>query len=329
MSENIYDIAIIGGGPVGIFTAYYAKLRGLNVCLIESLPNLGGQPQTLYAQKKIYDVAGFLGITGENIIKKLVDQLNTFNCDILTNTTVDEIDTSTEIKLLKGSNFTISAKSIIIAVGNGAFNPRQLAIEYNHQLDNDKVDYFVNDINKYKNKNVLVAGGGDSAVDWATAINEIADSTKIIHRRDTFRALGASVQKLDDSNVEKLTPFLLSNIEETNNKLNVTLKKVRDSDTTKIVSADYLLVNYGYTSDSKLLKSWGLELQGPYIKVNQKMETNLPGVYAIGDAIDYDGKLKLIASGFGEGPVAVAQAQKLIYPEKSYYEHSTTLFDNN
>lgn len=329
MSEHIYDVTIIGGGPVGLFTAYYAKLRGLDVCLIESLPTLGGQPKTLYAQKKIYDIAGFLGISGENLIDQLISQLNTFDCEILTNTTITKIDTSQEIKILKSSDTNIKSKSIIIAVGNGAFNPRKLTIDYNHNLDNEKIDYFVNNLNKYQNKDVLVAGGGDSAVDWAIAINKIAKSTKIIHRRDTFRALSASIDKLENSSIKKLTPYLLNNIVDSGNKLEVNLKKVRDSDITETVSADYLLVNYGYTSDSKLLKSWGLELQGPYIKVNQKMETNLPGVYAVGDAIDYDGKLKLIASGFGEGPVAVAQAQKLIYPEKSYYEHSTTLFDNN
>ncbi|WP_367881616.1 NAD(P)/FAD-dependent oxidoreductase [Lactobacillus sp. YT155] len=327
---EIYDIAIIGGGPVGLFTGYYAKLRELKTCIIESLPTLGGQPNTLYAQKKIYDVPGFLGITGEDLTTKMIEQLEMFDCDIYTDTTVKTItDDDGGVKVLQTNKQDITAKAVIVAVGNGAFNPRRLAFDYDPQLDEQNVDYFVKDINKYRDKDVLVAGGGDSAVDWSIAIDNISKSTKIVHRRDTFRALGASVTKLETTNVTKVTPYLIEGVQKADdNKIKVTLGKARDKDNKRDIIVDNLLVNYGYTSDTKMLRDWGLDLSGPYIKVNQKMETNLPNIYAVGDVAEYDGKLKLIVSGFAEGPTAVAQAQLKIYPEKSYYEHSTNLFDN-
>lgn len=325
---TVYDVAIIGGGPAGLFAGYYSKLRNLKTCIIESLPSLGGQPNTLYAQKKIYDVAGFIGVSGEDLTQKLIEQLNIFDCDIFTKTTINSINTSDDIKILQSNNGEILAKSVIIAIGNGAFNPRKLSFDHDNSLNTNNIDYFVTDINKYKDKSVLIAGGGDSAVDWAIEISKIANSTSIIHRRDTFRALEASVNKLNESEITKITPYLIENVEKNNNQVDVILAKARDKDSKKKVTVDNLLVNYGYTSDSKLLRSWGLEMEGPYIKVNQKMETNLDSIYAIGDVAEYDGKLKLIVNGFSEGPIAIAQAQSKIYPEKSYYEHSTDLFDN-
>lgn len=324
---TIYDIAIIGGGPAGLFAGYYAKLRNLNACIIESLPTLGGQPNTLYAQKKIYDIAGFIGVSGEELTQKLIDQLNMFNCDILTKTTINSINSNEDYLTLNSSNGEIKAKTVIIAIGNGAFNPRKLAFDYDESLNN-QIDYFVSDINKYRNKDVLVAGGGDSAVDWSVEISKIAKSTSIVHRRENFRALEASVIKMNESPIKQVTPYLIEDVQKTGDKIKVILGKARDKDSKEELVVDQLLVNYGYTSDSKMLRSWGLELEGPYIKVNQKMETNIDNVYAIGDVAEFDGKLKLIANAFAEGPTAVAQAQSKIYPEKSYYEHSTNLFDN-
>ncbi|GKQ42079.1 ferredoxin--NADP reductase [Companilactobacillus sp. RD055328] len=324
---TIYDIAIIGGGPAGLFAGYYAKLRNLNTCIIESLPTLGGQPNTLYAQKKIYDVAGLIGVSGEDLSSKLIEQLNMFDCDIFTKTTINSINSNPNYISLDSTNGEIKTKAVIIAVGNGAFNPRKLAVEFDSKLNNH-VDYFVNDINKYKDKDVLVAGGGDSAVDWAFEINKVAKSTSIVHRRDTFRALESSVIRMNNSSIKQVTPYLIEDLQSIDNKLKVILSKARDKNTKEELVVDNLLVNYGYTSDSKLLRSWGLDLTGPYIKVNQKMETNLNNIYAIGDVAEYDGKLKLIANAFSEGTIAIAQAQSKIYPDKSYFEHSTNLFDN-
>lgn len=323
----IYDVAIIGGGPVGLFASYYSKLRNMNSILIESLPTLGGQPATLYPQKSIYDVAGFFGITGEDLIQRLIAQLNEFNMDTLLSTTVQSIENHTDYKLIITDNTEIKAKTVIIAIGNGAFNPRKLAINYDTSLDETNIDYFVPDINKYKDKEVLIAGGGDSAVDWALAIDKIAKKTSLVHRRDQFRALKSSVTQLEKSSINKITPYLISEITKNDSKVEVTFSKVREKENKKVITVDNILVNYGYTSDSKLLRDWGLELRGSAIKVNQKMETNIEGIFAIGDIADYDGKLKLITNGFSEGPIAVAQAQKIIDPSASYYEHSTNMFE--
>ncbi|PMD68287.1 NAD(P)/FAD-dependent oxidoreductase [Companilactobacillus nuruki] len=329
MNDKIYDISIIGGGPAGMFAAYYARLRNLDVALIESLPKLGGQPETLYAQKHIYDVAALPKISGTDLTKQLTDQLAIRNCDQYLKTSVSSIERNNDLWELTTTQGVLKTKAIIIAIGNGAFHPRKLTFDYNKELELNNLNYFVNSIDDFKNKDVLVAGGGDSAVDWAIDLSKVSKRTSLIHRRNRYRAMESSVEKLNQSSVEQLNPYIIKNVEfnqKDHKKIDVTLKMIK-SDELKIVTTDKLLVNYGFISDSKILHDWNVELSGPFIKVSQEMETNLPNVFAIGDIVTYPGKLQLIATAFAEGPIAVTKALRNLYPDKDYFEHSTSLFD--
>lgn len=329
MNDKIYDISIIGGGPAGMFAAYFARLRNLKVALIESLPKLGGQPETLYAQKHIYDVAALPKVSGTDLTKQLNDQLNIMNCDQYLNTSVSSIERKDDFWVLTTNKETIYTKAIIIAIGNGAFKPRKLTFDYDPIIEEKNLDYFVNDLNDYQDKDVVVAGGGDSAVDWSIDLSKVASHTSLVHRRNKYRAMESSVEKLNQSNVEQLNPYIIKGLNfnaQDNSKVDVTLKMIKSNEI-KIVTTDKLLVNYGFVSDSKILRDWNVELNGPFIKVTQEMETNLPNVFAIGDIVTYPGKLQLIATAFAEGPIAVTKALQNLYPEKDYFEHSTSLFE--
>lgn len=329
MNDKIYDISIIGGGPAGMFAAYFARLRNLKVALIESLPKLGGQPETLYAQKHIYDVAALPKVSGTDLTKQLNDQLSIMNCDQYLKTSVSSIDRKDDLWVLTTNKETIYTKAVIIAIGNGAFKPRKLTFDYDPIIEEKNLDYFVNDLNDYKDKDVVVAGGGDSAVDWSIDLSMVAAHTSLIHRRNKYRAMESSVEKLDQSNVEQLNPYIIKGLTfnaKDHSKVDVTLKMIKSNEI-KVVTTDKLLVNYGFVSDSKILRDWNVELNGPFIKVTQEMETNLPNVFAIGDIVTYPGKLQLIATAFAEGPIAVTKALRNLYPEKDYFEHSTSLFE--
>jgi len=329
MNDKIYDISIIGGGPAGMFAAYFARMRNLKVALIESLPKLGGQPETLYAQKHIYDVAALPKISGTDLTKQLNEQLDIMNCDQYLKMSVSSIDRKDDIWELTTNNETIYTKAVIIAIGNGAFKPRKLTFDYDPTIEENNLDYFVNNIESFKDKDVIVAGGGDSAVDWSIDLSNVAKRTFLVHRRNKYRAMESSVAKLEQSSVEQLNPYIIKGLDynsDNHDKIDVTLKMIK-SDETKVVTADKLLVNYGFVSDSKILHDWNVELNGPFIKVTQEMETNLPNVFAIGDIVTYPGKLQLIATAFAEGPIAVTKALRNLYPDKNYFEHSTSIFE--
>ncbi|KRM34785.1 trxB1 protein [Agrilactobacillus composti DSM 18527 = JCM 14202] len=324
--EHVFDITVIGGGPVGMFTAFYAGLRNADVHLIESLPELGGQTGALYPEKEIYDVAGFPHIKGKLLVQQLESQMRAFDPQITLDTAVTNIAQAGDQFKITTSKATYYSKSVIIAIGNGAFAPRKLAFDYDSRLDHHQVDYFVHDLDDYKDLDVAIAGGGDSAVDWALTLNDIAKSVTIIHRRDKFRGLESSVKQLMTSNINVKTPFLLEGLGLDDGKLKIDLKKMKSDDHDALL-VDKLLVNYGFTSDSRILRQWAIDLQGTDVLVDNHMQTSRPLIYSVGDSAYYNGKVKLIASGFGEVPTAVNHALETIYPERKQPLHSTSLFN--
>ena len=322
MSE-LYDITIVGGGPVGLFAAFYAHLRQAKVKIIDSLPQLGGQPAILYPEKKILDVPGFTNLTGEELTHRLIEQLETFQTEICLNETVLDIVKGEEGFTITTSKNQHQTKTIIIAMGGGAFKPRALELDDAESYSN--LHYHVSNISQYAGKKVVVLGGGDSAVDWAIAFDKIAP-TSIIHRRDNFRALEHSVNELKASTVTIKTPFIPSKLIGEGNKLtHLEITKVK-SDKTEILPLDQLFVNYGFKSSVGNLKKWGLELNRHKIIVNSKQETSVAGIYAAGDCCSYDGKIDLIATGLGEAPTAINNAMNYIYPDQKIQpKHSTSL----
>lgn len=326
--QEIVDIAIIGGGPVGLFAAFYAGLRQATVKIIESLPQLGGQPGMLYPEKMIYDIPAYPEILAGDLINNLKEQLARFEqtqiCLGEEAFQLHQVDQLFEIVTPKQKHY---AKSVIIASGNGAFRPRKLEIENALLYENTNLHYFVNNIEQFRNKTVAICGGGDSAVDWALTLEPIAKKVFIVHRRPQFRAQEHSVQQLKHSSVEMLTPFVPERINGDGTFLSsVTFKEARGEAEIDLELDDFI-VNYGFSSSIGSMKQWGFETSRNSIITNSKMETTLPGVYAIGDIASYEGKVKIIATGFGEAPIAINNAMSYINPDQRVQPmHSTSLF---
>lgn len=325
--EDFYDVTIVGGGPAGMFAAFYAGLRELKAQLIESLPQLGGQVSALYPEKEILDVAGFASVTGQNLVDQLEQQMTQAPVDQrLEETVEDVIKIDGGFKIVTNKSTTYS-KTVIIALGNGAFSPRRLAIDSAEQFEGKKLFYAVKHRDDFRDQRVLIAGGGDSAIDMALMLEPVAKEVHLMHRREKFRGLEHEVTKLKQSSVELELPYLLKDIEENDDQsLHLTMKKMR-SDDEKELDVDDVIVNYGFTSDNKALTSWSLDLEQERhdIVVKNNMQTSVPGVYAIGDGINYDGKIKLIASAFGEAPTAISAVSKQLYPDRHAPVHSTSL----
>jgi ferredoxin/flavodoxin---NADP+ reductase len=327
--QTVYDITIIGGGPTGLFTAFYGGMRQATVKLIESLPQLGGQLSALYPEKYIYDVAGFPKVRAQQLVNNLKEQMATFNQTICLEQSVEKIEKQTDgiFKLTTNKEVHFS-KTIIITAGNGAFQPRRLELENSSQYEEKNLYYFIDDLHQFAGQKVVVFGGGDSAVDWALMLEPIAEKVTIVHRRDKFRAHEHSVQNLQHSKVEIKTPYvpadLLSNSK--GDIAQVVLKNVNDK-AEETVEVDAVICNYGFVSSLGPIKEWGLEISKNTIVVNSKMETNIPGIYAAGDICTYEGKVKLIACGFGEAPTAVNNAKTFIDPKaKTQPLHSSSMF---
>ncbi|MFD0897000.1 NAD(P)/FAD-dependent oxidoreductase [Loigolactobacillus binensis] len=326
-SEHIYDITVIGGGPIGMFTAFYAGMRQLDTLVVESLPELGGQVSTLYPEKIIRDIAGFAEIKGAELITALHKQMTIFPDfapTIATNEEVTTIAKDADIFTLTTSKGQYKTRSIVVAIGGGSFAPRKLAIDYDQALENQRIFYFVKNVAAFAGKTVAIAGGGDSAIDWALTLENVAKKVYLIHRRDQFRGLESSVQRLQQSRIELMTPYLIDGVTDSAADLTLDLKQVKGDQHVQL-DVDALLVNYGFTADSRALRQWGLPLEHRLLKVDTNMETSIPGIYGLGDCITYPGKVKLIAAGFGEAPTAVNAIALNLYPERRQPLHSTQL----
>jgi ferredoxin/flavodoxin---NADP+ reductase len=326
--QKIYDITIIGGGPAGLFTAFYGGMRQASVKIIESLPQLGGQLAALYPEKFIYDVAGFPKVRAQELVNNLKEQMAKFEPTVVLEQSVDTVEKQEDgiFKLTTNKEVHLS-KTVIITAGNGAFQPRRIELENATQYESKNLYYFIDDLNQFAGKKVVVFGGGDSAVDWALMLEPIADNVMIIHRRDKFRAHEHSVENLYNSKVVIKTPFVPAEFIADENGIKQVVIDSVNGETKEIIDVDAVIVNYGFVSSLGPIKSWGLNIEKNSIVVNSKMETNIPGIYAAGDICTYEGKVKLIACGFGEAPTAVNNAKAYIDPKAKIQPlHSSSMF---
>lgn len=316
VSEELYDITIIGGGPVGMFAAFYAGMRNAKTKLIESLPVLGGQVALLYPEKTLYDVGGYAGVTGKELVSQLTAQMEHFEQTVCLEEEVQQIEKLDDyyfrLTTSKGVHYS---KTIIITTGQGSFQPRKLSLPKAEEFEEKNLHYIVKNLDLYKDKTVVICGGGDTAVDWALTLESIAKKVYLVHRRDRFRAHEGSVELLKSSSVDILTPFVPSSLSGDEQLDSVTFKETR-GEKTQTLDVDYFIVNYGFVSSLGPIKDWELNLDKSDIVVNSKMETSIEGIYAAGDGVTFDGKLKLIATGFGEAPTAVNHAVHSIYPKE-------------
>jgi ferredoxin/flavodoxin---NADP+ reductase len=312
---TITDIVIIGGGPAGMFAAFYGGMRQASVTIIESMPQLGGQLSALYPEKHIYDVAGFPKITAQELIDSLKQQMEHFEPQICLEEKVLQVvkkdERLFEIVTDRGVH---RAKAVIITAGVGAFEPRKLELPEAAAFEKTNLHYFVSDLQRFKGQKVLISGGGDSAVDWALMLEPIAESVTLIHRRDKFRAHEHSVENLMKSKVNVVTPTEIVKLSGNERIEQVTLQDVKSKQET-IIEVDAVIVNFGFVSSIGPIAEWGFEIDGGSIVVDSRMETSIPGIFAAGDITTYPGKLKLIAVGFGEAPTAINNAKVYIDPE--------------
>ena len=307
-NKNIYDIIVIGGGPVGIFAAYYAALRNLKVQLIESLGKLGGQLDALYPEKELINVPGFTEIKASDLIEKLTKQLNSFPISVILNNTVMEINKCDNYFEVKTNKLLTYGKIVIIATGVGSFEPRKLPLNLPESFEKKFISYYVKNPMAYQGLDVAIAGGGDSAIDTALQLINYAKNITIIHRRNTFRALESNMLKIKNSFVNLATPFKITEIKEIERAIEINLSEIKNYDQTKTIKVNRLIVNYGFKASNKFQRSWGLQLDRNLIKVDQKMESSRSGIYAIGDASIYPYKQKILANGFGEVPICINSA---------------------
>ncbi|MCH5465393.1 NAD(P)/FAD-dependent oxidoreductase [Levilactobacillus tujiorum] len=327
MTES-YDITIIGGGPVGMFAAFYAGMHNAKTQVIESLAELGGQVNALYPEKTILDVAGFPGVKGRDLIAGQRQQLEQFPLTIKTGEAVTNVtpnDAGFTVTTPKGSTQT---RAVIVAVGNGAFAPRHLNVENETALAGQHLFYSVRDLESFRGHRVMVAGGGDAAIDQALMLEPVAKSVTLLHRRAQFRGLAHMVDLLQASTVNVQTPYLIRGLEETAaGEVDVTLKQVGATAATTHQVVDDLIVSYGFTADHSALAAWDISMAEDHrlIAVDRQMMTSVPGVYAIGDGATYPGKSPLIAIGYGEAPVAVQAIMSTYFPERRGPVHSTSI----
>lgn len=335
MSENkVFDVVIVGGGPVGLFGLFYTCLRQMDAMIIDSLPELGGQLVALYPEKDVYDVAGFPCIRAKELAEQFIKQaIMHKKQEILLGERIEKLERDAEkniINLVSSSGRKILTRTVVITTGAGAFAPNKLPCPGVDVLEGKSLHYFVRNKSIFAGKRVVIVGGGDSAFDWILNLHPIAKSIVMVHRRDVFRAHEDTVAKVDA--LTDVPKYLFYEVKGFQCNEDGTLREVtivnNKTDESVTLEADELVSNLGFVADIGPLKTWGLELKANNIIVNQRMETNIPGVYAAGDAAWFPGKLKLIATGTGEAATAVNAAKHFIDPaEREQPIHSSTLFE--
>lgn len=317
MAEKIYDVAVIGAGPVGLFTAFYAGMRELETIIFEALPKPGGQLTALYPEKYIYDVGGYSAILARDLVQEQWKQATQFGAKFRFNEPLKNLEVLEpgRIQLTTPAGVYYS-KTVIIAAGLGEFSPNKIRVPGAEEFEDNGVHYVVRKKEDFVGKRLLVVGGGDTALDWALDLQQWARETSLIHRSDYFEAHERSVQALHKSKVHVLPLHELRAIGGDGKVEEATVfHSVTQGEHT--LRVDDILVCIGYKADLGPLNQWGLALEKRTIKVNGKMETNLPGVYAAGDIIlPVDSvKMNLIANGYGQATLAVNLANNFIYPK--------------
>jgi ferredoxin/flavodoxin---NADP+ reductase len=311
------DVLIIGAGPVGLFGAYYAGVRLLSTVVMDSLEEPGGQITAMYPEKAIFDVAGFPAIKGRDLVEQLLAQAAPFKPDYMLGQQavgLERGDSSFAVTTQSGQR--VEARAIVITGGIGTFTPRPLPVggEYlGHGMVN-----FVPDPSAYAGNDIVVVGGGDSALDWALMLEDIARSVTIVHRRDEFRGHQHSVELLKASSVRIVTDAQISAVRGDPNVTDVDVT-IKGQDAPLTLPCDTLIAALGFTANLGPLMEWGLRIEKRQIMVDTAGRTSVPGIFAAGDIVDYDGKVKLIATGFGEVATAVNNAFAYLNPGKSAF----------
>jgi thioredoxin reductase (NADPH) len=324
------DILIIGAGPTGLFTVFEAGLLQLKCHIIDALPQPGGQLAELYPKKPIFDIPGYPSILAGDLVLNLMEQIKQFQPGFTlseTAETIENLEDGTFIVITnKGTKH--HAKAIAIAGGLGTFEPRKPLIENISKYEEKGVEYFVKDPELFRNKNIVIAGGGDSALDWSIFLSDVAKSVTLVHRRNEFRGALDSVEKVEalkkEGKIHLITPAEVVAIQGENHLESIVLDINGNQ---QMLETDYFIPLFGLTPKLGAIANWGLEIEKNAIKVNNALDyqTNIDGIYAIGDVNIYPGKLKLILCGFHEATLMCQSVYNKLNPGKRYVLKYTTV----
>jgi ferredoxin/flavodoxin---NADP+ reductase len=310
------DLLIVGAGPAGLYGAYYAGFRGFSVGIMDSLIEPGGQVAAMYPEKDILDVAGFPRIKGQDLVDNLVEQAGQFGPTYLLGHRAEDLEVAEDVVVRSHKGQEVRCKAVVITGGIGTFTPRPLPDS--DDWEGNGLVYFVPKLDVMADKDVLIVGGGDSAMDWALNLRGIARSITVIHRRDRFRAHETTVRDVMASEIEVLTFHEVAKIRGGEQIEEVEIFDNR-TDERRTIKCQAVVAALGFTADLGPLTRWGLQQDKRQIVVDTSMRTNLDRVFAAGDITTYPGKVKLISVGFGEAATAVNNAVPLIDPEQGVF----------
>lgn len=310
---EVQDLLIIGAGPVGLFASYYAGFRGLRTTVVDSLSVVGGQITAMYPEKLMYDIAGFPAVRGRDLVESLSEQAASFNHAVLLGHQATTLSGQAgDFTVTTDQGATIRTRTVLLTGGIGTFTPRPCPV--GEEYLGNGLSYFVTDPEALRDHDVVVLGGGDSAVDWALMLENVASSVTLVHRRARFRAHQHSVDQLHQSSVRLLTDATISHVEGDGR---VELVHIHGKDEVHELKATQVVSALGFIADLGPLADWGLEMNERHIAVDQHMRTSREGVFAAGDLTDFDGKVRLLVTGFGEAATAVNHAAVLVHPQES------------
>ena len=305
------DLLVVGAGPTGLYATYYAGFRELRVALLDALPEVGGQVAALYPEKALYDIAGFPSVRGQELVDALHAQARTADPLMLLGRTAVALREHGEgVEVDTDTGETVRAKAVLITAGIGSFTPRELPV--GSEYLGRGLRYFVPRLGDLADQDVLVVGGGDSALDWALGLEPIARSVTLVHRRPQFRAHERSVAQLAQSRVEVLTPYEVAKVSG-EDVVEEVVVETRGGES-RTLSVQAVVAALGFIADLGPIDAWGLEQDRRHILVDRTMRTNRARVFAAGDLAHYDGKVKLISIGFGEAALAVNHITALVRP---------------
>lgn len=327
------DIVIIGAGPTGLFTVFEAGLMKLKCHLIDALPQQGGQCSEIYPKKPIYDIPAFPEILAGDLISNLMEQIKPFEPGFTLGERAETLDKQEDDSYIVTTNKGTQhhAPVVVIAGGLGSFEPRKPQIENISKYEDKGVAYIVKDPEIYRDKKVVIAGGGDSALDWSIFLANVAAEVSLVHRRNEFRGALDSVEKASElaklGKIKLFTEAQVAELHGENNLNGVVIKHNDESKENTYIEVDNFIPLFGLSPKLGPIANWGLNIEKNAIKVNnaKDYQTNIPGVFAIGDVNTYEGKLKLILSGFHEAAIMCQYAYQLINPGKRYVMKYTTV----
>jgi len=333
MEHITTDICIIGAGPVGLFAVFEAGLLKMRCHLIDVLPQVGGQLSEIYPQKPIYDIPGFPVINAQDLVNGLMEQIEPFKPGFSLGERVDVLQRLADGSFIvkTNENTEVHSKAVVIAGGLGCFEPRKPAIEGLDQFEGKGVSYMIRNPELYRDKKLVLSGGGDSALDWTIFLSEVASEVTLVHRGDTFRGAPDSAEKVFDlAKRGKINLILQSHITEIHGNGHLQEVTIQGKDAVSTLETDYLIPLFGLSPKLGPIAGWGLNIDKSAIEVDTRdYSTNVEGIFAIGDINTYPGKLKLILCGFHEAALMAQSAFKYVYPDQKLSFKYTTVYGVN